>query len=147
MEVEVDAVLAARVGVSQWRSNPMLFRGWAELPKELLAKVLELLQWRRGVCGAVRVVCSAWGDVHDEYCRKLQPRRSAAVMKDKLAWFPSVTEVYLEGCAVEDASAVLAELGSMPCLRVLKLPASCAERARSTPDAALAHHSFGVSQH
>jgi hypothetical protein len=129
LEVEVDAVLAARVGVSQWRSNPMLFRGWAELPKELLAKVLELLQWRRGVCGAVRAVCSAWGDVHDEYCRKLQSRRSAAVMKDKLAWFPSVTEVNLEGCAVKDASAVLAELGSMPSLRSLSLPASCAERA------------------
>jgi hypothetical protein len=131
LEVEVDAVLAARVGVSQWRSNPMLFRGWAELPKELLAKVLELLQWQPAACGTVRAVCSAWGDVHDEYCRKLDmdPSSSAAVMKDKLAWFPSVTEVYLEDCAMKDASAVLAELGSMRSLRSLSLPASCAERA------------------
>jgi hypothetical protein len=41
----------------------------------------------------------------------------------------SVTEVDLTGCAEEEGSGVLAELGSMPCLRSLVLPASCAERA------------------
>jgi hypothetical protein len=40
-----------------------------------------------------------------------------------------VKEVDLTGCEDEDVSGVLAELGSMPSLRSLLLPASCAERA------------------
>jgi hypothetical protein len=130
LEVEVDAVLAARaVGVSQWRSDPMLFQGWAALPKELLAKVLELLQWQPAVCSAVRAVCSAWGDVHDEYCRTLQPRGSLAVMEGKLGWYRSVTAVDLTRCEKKDVSGVLAEVKRMPSLRSLSLPPSCAEQA------------------
>jgi hypothetical protein len=95
LEVEVDAVLAARaVGVSQWRSDPLLLCGWAELPPELLAKVLELLQWQPVVCSAVRAVCSAWGDEHDALsAQRLQPRLSLAAMEGKLGLFASVTEV------------------------------------------------------
>jgi hypothetical protein len=52
-------------------------------------------------------------------------------MEGKLAWYQSVTEVDLTrgSCEEEDVSGVLAELGSMPSLRRLKLPSSCAERA------------------
>ena len=50
-------------------------------------------------------------------------------MKGKLGWFESVTRVDLTNCAEESASAVLAELRSMPSLYDLWLPASCAERA------------------
>jgi hypothetical protein len=130
LEVAIDAVVAARAaGVS---SDPMLFRGWAELPKPLLAKVLERLHWEPAACGAVRAVCSAWGDVHDEYCpepRKLRPRHSLTVMESKLAWFSSVLEVDLMWCEKEDVSGVLAELRSMPSLRTLTLPEGCAARA------------------
>jgi hypothetical protein len=52
-----------------------------------------------------------------------------AVMQGKLGWFQSVVEVDLSGCEEEDASGVLAELRSLPSLRSLELPASCAERA------------------
>jgi hypothetical protein len=50
-------------------------------------------------------------------------------MKGKLVWFESVTVVDLCSCDQYDASSVLAELGSMPSLRILELPAICAERA------------------
>jgi hypothetical protein len=50
-------------------------------------------------------------------------------MQGKLGWYQSVLEVDLTGCEEEDASRVLAGLRSLPSLRSLKLPASCAERA------------------
>jgi hypothetical protein len=49
-------------------------------------------------------------------------------MEGKLGWFESVTVVNILNCG-ESASAVLAELRSMPSLRNLLLPATCAERA------------------
>jgi hypothetical protein len=79
----------------------------------------------------MRLVCSTWGSILDALLpRTLTPRHSLAVMtmEGKLGWFESVTEVYLVDCG-ESASAVLAELRSMPSLRTLTLPASCAERA------------------
>lgn len=89
LEVAIDAVVAARAaGVSSDPSS--LFRGWAELPKPLLAKVLERLHWEPAACGAVRAVCSAWGDVHDEFCPKLSVLRSVAEMEGKLGWYKSV---------------------------------------------------------
>jgi hypothetical protein len=79
----------------------------------------------------MRLVCSTWGSILDALLpRPLTPRHSLAVMtmEGKLGWFESVTVVDLTDCG-ESASAVLAELRSMPSLRTLYLPASCAERA------------------
>jgi hypothetical protein len=44
--------------------------GWVELPDELLAKVLELLQAggsfsQASACATVRLVCAGWKAVHD----------------------------------------------------------------------------------
>ena len=119
------AVLAVRAaGQSQWGS---------ELPKELLAKVLELLQWEPAVCGAVRAVCSTWCSIHDTLrTRRLNPRRSLAVMKGKLGWYQNVTEVDLEmelELCEDSVCGPLAELASMPSLRSLSLPFWCAQRA------------------
>jgi hypothetical protein len=58
----------------------------------------------------------------------LQPLGSVAVMVGKLAWFESVTEVDLTSCG-DTVSGVLAELESIPSLRNLSLPASCARSA------------------
>jgi hypothetical protein len=118
LEAELDAVLAARAaGVSLWAS---------ELPPLFLQQVLDLLQWEPAACAAVRAVCSTWGGIHDALrCGRLHPQRAAAVMEGKIGWFQSVTEVDLTDCF--GASAVLAELGSVPSL--CSLPSSCAERA------------------
>jgi hypothetical protein len=122
LDAEADATLAARAaGVSRW----------AELPPLVLQQVLELLHWEPAVCSAMRLVCSTWGSILDALLpRTLRPRHSLAVMtmEGKLGWFESVTWVNLLHCG-ESASAVLAELRSMPSLRTLWLPASCAERA------------------
>jgi hypothetical protein len=122
LDVEADTTLAARAaGVSRW----------AELPPLVLQQVLELLQWEPAVCSVMRLVCSSWGSILDALLPSpLTPRHSLAVMtmEGKLGWFESVTVVNLLDCA-ESASAVLAELRSMPSLRTLTLPASCAERA------------------
>jgi hypothetical protein len=122
LDAEADATRAARAaGVSRW----------AELPPLVLQQVLELLKWRPAVCSVMRLVCSAWGSILDALLPSpLTPRHSLAVMtmEGKLGWFESVTEVNLLDCW-ESASAVLAELRSMPSLRTLTLPASCAERA------------------
>ena len=50
-------------------------------------------------------------------------------MEGKLDWYQSVVEVDLTGCEEDAGSGVLAELGSMPSLRSLMLPASYAESA------------------
>jgi hypothetical protein len=81
---EADVVLAARTaGQSLWGS---------ELPPLVLQQVLELLQWEPAVCGVMRAVCSVWGSIIDALLPRLNPRRSLAVMKDKLGWYQSVTE-------------------------------------------------------
>jgi hypothetical protein len=46
----------------------------------------------------------------------------------KLSWFKSLTELNLASCG-DTVSGVTVELQSMPCLRSLSLPSSCAERA------------------
>jgi hypothetical protein len=121
LEAEVDAVLAARAaGVSPWGS---------ELPQLFLHKVLELLHWDPAVCGVMRAVCSSWSDIIDALLPRLLPLRSLSVtMEGKLGWFESVTVVDLRGCE-NGGAGVLPELRSMPSLRSLVLPASCAERA------------------
>jgi hypothetical protein len=122
LDAEADATLAARAaGVSRWAEQPPLF----------LQQVLELLRWEPAVCSVMRLVCSTWGSILDALLpRPLTPRHSLAVMtmEGKLGWFESVTVVDLLDCG-ESASAVLAELRSIPSLRTLWLPASCAERA------------------
>jgi hypothetical protein len=122
LNAEADAVLAVRAaGVSLWGS---------ELPPLFLRLVLERLQWEPAVCGVMRAVCSTWCSILDALLPgRLSPTRSLAVMKGKLGWFQSLTEVDLTYCEEEDASGVLAELASMPSLRSLSLPSSCAERA------------------
>jgi hypothetical protein len=118
--VEVDALLAARAaGESPWGS---------ELPPLFLQQVLVLLQWEPAVCGAMQAVCSTWCGIIDALFPRLQPRRSLAVMAGKLGWYQSVTAVDLTGCE-GGVCGPLAELRSMPSLRSLTLPASCAERA------------------
>jgi hypothetical protein len=120
LNAKADAVLAARAaGESQWGS---------ELPPPVLQQVLELLQWQPAVCGVIRAVCSTWCSILDALLPRLQTRRSAAMMEGKLGWFQSLTELDLWRCE-NGVTGVLAELGSMPCLRVLWLPASCAESA------------------
>jgi hypothetical protein len=95
----------------------------------LLQKVLELLQWEPAVCGVMRAVCSSWSDIVDALLPRLRPLRSLSViMEGKLGWFESVTVVDLTDCE-NGGAGVLPELRSMPSLRSLELPASCAERA------------------
>jgi hypothetical protein len=121
LEAEVDAALAARAqGVSLWGS---------EMPPPFLQKVLELLQWNPAVCGIMRAVCSTWGSIVDALLPRLKPRRrSLEVMAGKMRLFESVAEVDLTGCE-GGVCGDLAGLRSMPSLRSLSLPASCAERA------------------
>jgi hypothetical protein len=91
-----------------------------------LQKVLELLQWQPAVCGGR---CSSWSDILDALLSRLRPLRSLSVtMEGKLGWFESVTVVDLMRCE-NGGAGVLPELRSMPSLRSLVLPASCAERA------------------
>jgi hypothetical protein len=122
LNAEADAVLAVRAaGVSLWGS---------ELSPLFLRLVLERLQWEPAVCGVMRAVCSTWCSILDALLPgRLSPTRSLAVMKGKLGWYQSLTELDLTRCVEVDASGVLAELASMPSLRSLSLPASCAERA------------------
>jgi hypothetical protein len=102
----------------------------SELPPLFLQLVLERLQWDPAVCGVMRAVCSTWCSILDALLPgRLSPTRSLAVMKGKLGWYQSLTELDLTRCVEVDASGVLAELASMPSLRSLSLPASCAERA------------------
>jgi hypothetical protein len=121
LEAEAAAVLAARTaGTSLWGSD---------IPPLVLQKVLELLQWEPAVCGVMRLVCSKWGSFVDALLTRLRPRRrSLAVMAGKMGLLPRVTKVDLSGCE-DGVCGDLAELGSMPSLRSLVLPASCAERA------------------
>ena len=120
LDAEADAVLAVRAaGVSPWGS---------ELPPPVMQQVLELLQWEPATCGVMRAVCSTWSSFLDSLLPRLRPRRSLAVMQGKLSWYQSVTEVDLTGCE-NGVCGPLAELASMPSLRSLTLPASCAESA------------------
>jgi F-box/leucine-rich repeat protein 14 len=73
-------------------------------------------------------VCSSWSDIVDALLPRLRPLRSVSVtMQGKLGWFESVTVVDLLSCE-NGGAGVLPELRSMPSLRSLVLPASCAER-------------------
>jgi hypothetical protein len=124
LNAKADSTLAARAaGVSQWGS---------ELSPLFLQLVLELLNqptWGAAVLFVMRAVCSTWCSIIDAMLPRLRPRGSAAVMKGKLGWYQSLTELNLTRCMEEDVSGVLAELGSMPSLRNLALRSSCAERA------------------
>jgi hypothetical protein len=117
----VDAVLAARAaGQSQWGS---------ELPPLFLLLVLQYVRWDRAVCSVIRAVCSTWSSIHDALRPGgLWPWRSAVTIQGKLSWFKSLTVLDLRGCG-DTVSGVMVELQSMPCLRSLELPSSCAGRA------------------
>ena len=73
----------------------------SELPPLFLQQVQELLQWEPAVCGVMRAVCSTWCGILDALLPRLQPRRSLAVMKGKLGWYQSVTEVDLLSCGAD----------------------------------------------
>jgi hypothetical protein len=77
----------------------------------------------------MRAVCSTWCSIHDALRPgRLRARHSAVIMQGKLSWFKSLTELDLTGCG-NTVSGVMVELASMPCLRSLSLPSSCAARA------------------
>jgi hypothetical protein len=127
LKAELKATLAVRAaGVSRWGS---------ELPPLFLHKVLQLLQWEPAACGNIRAVCSTWSSIHDALRPgRLRPRGSAVITRSlpqmgMMGFFKSVTKLSLMRCKADDVSGVLSELWSMPSLRSLKLPASCAERA------------------
>jgi hypothetical protein len=131
-------------GQSQWGS---------ELSPLFLQLVLERLQWEPRVCGIMRAVCSTWSSILDGLLPRLDPRGSAAVMTGKLGWYQSVTELDLTRCEEDDVSVVLVELGSMPSLRSLSLPSSCAERAVDaeavcglTALTTLCFHGYGIQE-
>jgi hypothetical protein len=97
--------------------------------------------WDPAVCSVIRAVCSTWSSIHDALRpgglqvgqvsgapRRLGVRRSAVTMQGKVSWFKSLTELDLESCG-DTVSGVMVELQSMPCLRSLTLPSSCAGRA------------------
>jgi hypothetical protein len=121
LNAEVDAVLAARAaGQSQWGS---------ELPPLFLLLVLQYVGWDPAVCRVIRAVCSTWSSIHDALRPgRLQARHSAVTMQGKLSWFKSLTELNLVYCG-DTVSGMMVELQSMPCLRSLTLPSSCAGRA------------------
>jgi hypothetical protein len=123
LDAEVDAALAVRAaGVSRW----------AELPPLFLLLVLQYVEWDPAVCSAIRAVCSTWSCIHDALrpgrLPRLQAGHSAVTMQGKLSWFKSLTELDLWRCG-NTVSGVMVELASMPCLRSLSLPSSCAGRA------------------
>ena len=107
--------------MSQWGSD---------LPPLFLQMVLERLpKGDAGVWGAIQTTCSTWSSILDACCLALEIRSWTAVMEGKMAWFPSVTRVNLRHCEEEkDVSSNLVELRSLPSLRAIELPASCAER-------------------
>jgi hypothetical protein len=121
LDAEAETVLAVRAArVSPWGS---------ELSPLVMQQLFTHLQWDEHACAAMRATCSTWCSMHDAMRPGwLRPRRSLAVMQGKLGWFQSVTTVDLTRCE-GGVSGVLAELGSMPSLRSLTLPASCAESA------------------
>ena len=78
--------------------------GWAELPDELLAKVLELLQvaGQAGGLGfsqvaTVRLVCAGWKAVHDALVTRLVLRRQTTdeAMGMLVLRFPAVASLEL----------------------------------------------------
>jgi hypothetical protein len=80
--------------------------GWAELPDELLAKVLELLQaagQARGLgfsqaSATVRLVCAAWKAVHDALVMRLvlKPQTTDEAMGMLVRRFPAVVSLEMK---------------------------------------------------
>ena len=75
--------------------------GWAQLPKELVAKVLELLQAEEGGLGfskpsaVVRLVCSGWKRLHDALVMRLvlNPQTTDEAMGMLVLRFPAVESI------------------------------------------------------
>jgi hypothetical protein len=110
--------------------------GWAELQDELLAKVLEELEWvawqiasRRGWSGckasaAVRLVCSGWKAVHDALVMKLVLRQKATDegVGMLVRRFPAVVSIELKGSYFSTAALTdeaLRAVSSLPALTFL----------------------------
>jgi hypothetical protein len=142
LDAEEVSVVATRVAAT---ANPC----WAtDLPKPFMVQLLNLLTCKpawsyryKRACAAIRATCSTWSSMHDAWFPgplrlhsrgHPRSRRSVEIMEGKMKWFPSVKEVDLTWCDEALISVVLVELRSMPSLRILKLPAICAE---STVDA------------
>jgi hypothetical protein len=84
--------------------------GWADLPDELLAKVLELLQAAGQAGGGlgfsqasatVRLVCAGWRAVHDALVTRLQmsPETPEEMVGVLMRRFTAVTSLDLSGCS------------------------------------------------
>jgi predicted small secreted protein len=90
----------------QQRRATVKVGGWAELPDELLAKVLELLQaagQARGLgfsqaSATVRLVCAAWKAVHDALVMRLvlKPQTTDEAMGMLVRRFPAVVSLEMK---------------------------------------------------
>jgi hypothetical protein len=106
--------------------------GWAELPDELLAKVLELLQaaGQEGGLGfsqasaTVRLVCAAWKAVHDALVTRLmlRPQTTDEAMGMLVLRFPAVVSIQMKGNEWRVLTdAALRAVSSLPALTSLDL--------------------------
>jgi hypothetical protein len=79
--------------------------GWADMPEELLAKVLEAAGWQQGglrfsrASATVRLVCAGWKAVHDALVRRLVLRRQTTdeAMDMLVRCFPAVVSLEFMG--------------------------------------------------
>jgi hypothetical protein len=79
--------------------------GWADMPEELLAKVLEEAGWQQGglrfsrASATVRLVCAGWKAVHDALVRRLVLRRGTTdeAMDMLVRCFPAVVSLRSSG--------------------------------------------------
>jgi uncharacterized protein YceK len=104
--------------------------GWADMPEELLAKVLEAAGWQEGGLGfsqasaTARLVCAGWQAVYDALVRRLVLRRETTdeAMGMLVLRFPAVASLEVKG----DTWGVLTDDGlravsSLPALTELDL--------------------------
>jgi hypothetical protein len=104
--------------------------GWADMPEELLAKVLEEAGWQEGGLGfsqasaTARLVCAGWQAVYDALVRRLVLRRETTdeAMGMLVLRFPAVASLEVKG----DTWGVLTDDGlcavsSLPALTELDL--------------------------
>ena len=99
--------------------------GWAELPEDLLLRVLELLRWTRRDSGAVRKSCQRWRAAHDAGCKSLGLRRSVpeAMICVLCGRMPALTSLNLVGVQSFSAEG-LRVVGGLTALTDLNLEAT-----------------------
>jgi hypothetical protein len=98
---------------------------WAELPEDLMLRVLEILRWKAREMCAVRGSCRRWRDIHDPSCKRMRVRDgvSEKVLCSLCGRLPALTSLVLEGVqglTLDGLSAV----GRLPSLTYLTLHSS-----------------------